>query len=91
MNAYQCDTLPAKLARLLLELSDYGATNKLDISLQTLADKLDVYRETVGALLCDFRKRQWVDMRYRELTILQIASLLALTGHEKGEPLARQG
>lgn len=51
--------LPERLATLLLELNDDGSGVIKGISHQALADRLGTYRETVSAILRDFKRQGW--------------------------------
>lgn len=76
--SHQIATLPQKLARLLLEQSELGTKSIVNFSLEDLANQVGAYRETVGANLLNFRRRQWIDMRRGEVTVVNPAPLLAL-------------
>ena len=71
-------TLPVRLAKYLLEQSEMGTKQVISFSQQELADALGIHRESVAALLCEFQRQQWIRIRYREYTILNVAALLAL-------------
>lgn len=72
--------LPERLATLLLELAD-GANGLIQgISHQALADRLGTYRETVSAILRDFKRQGLVELGYRRITLLDEESLKELAG-----------
>lgn len=63
-------TLPARLAALLLDRSDKKTGLIKDLSHQALADHLGTYRETVSAILRDFKRQGFVELGYRRITIV---------------------
>lgn len=75
MNTSKIETVPTKLSRLLLQLSGCGTQTVADFSLQQLADEVDASRETIGALLRDFRQQNWIEVRYGELMVLNASPL----------------
>lgn len=54
--------LPERLAALLLELSEYENGLIKGVSHQALADHLGTYRETVSAILRDFKRQELVEL-----------------------------
>lgn len=72
--------LPERLAMLLLDLSDNQAGLIKGISHQSLADHLGTYRETVSAILRDFKRQGLVELGYRRITLLDVEALRELAG-----------
>lgn len=72
--------LPERLAMLLLELSDNENGLIKGVSHQALADHLGTYRETVSAILRDFKRQDLVELGYRRITILDAESLRDIAG-----------
>lgn len=62
--------LPARLAALLLARRDKTTGMVKDLSHQTLADYLGTYRETISAILRDFKRQGFVQLGYRRITIV---------------------
>ncbi|MEM7535628.1 MAG: Crp/Fnr family transcriptional regulator [Chloroflexota bacterium] len=73
-------TLPERLANLLLDLNDGKEGELKGISHQNLADHLGTYRETVSAILRDFKSQGLVQLGYRRITILDTETLEDLAG-----------
>jgi CRP-like cAMP-binding protein len=63
-------TLPARLATLLLARCDKTTGVVNDLSHQLLADHLGTYRETISAILRDFKHQGFVQLGYRRITIV---------------------
>jgi CRP/FNR family transcriptional regulator, cyclic AMP receptor protein len=72
--------LPERLAMLLLELSDNKGGMIKGVSHQSLADHLGTYRETVSAILRDFKRQDVVELGYRRITILDVEELSYIAG-----------
>ena len=72
--------LPERLATLLLELSDDGSGVIKGISHQALADRLGTYRETVSAILRDFKRQGVVELGYRRIRIVDGEELKVIGG-----------
>jgi CRP-like cAMP-binding protein len=72
--------LPERLAMLLLDLSDYDNGLIKGVSHQALADHLGTYRETVSAILRDFKRQGLVELGYRRITITDVEELKAIAG-----------
>lgn len=72
--------LPERLAMLLLDLGDNQAGLIKGISHQSLADHLGTYRETVSAILRDFKRQGLVELGYRRITLLDIETLKEVAG-----------
>ncbi len=72
--------LPERLAALLLELSDYEDGLIHGVSHQSLADHLGTYRETVSAILRDFKRQELVELGYRRINILNADTLKDIAG-----------
>lgn len=72
--------LPERLAGLLLELDgDKNGVIK-GISHQALADYLGTYRETVSAILRDFKRQNLVELGYRRITLIDSNELKIVAG-----------
>ncbi|MCD6291299.1 MAG: Crp/Fnr family transcriptional regulator [Anaerolineae bacterium] len=72
--------LPERLASLLLELADYQEITITGTSHQSLADTLGTYRETVSAILREFKQQGLVELGYRRITILDAFGLAQIAG-----------
>jgi CRP/FNR family transcriptional regulator, cyclic AMP receptor protein len=72
--------LPERLAMLLLDLADYEEGMIKGISHQALADHLGTYRETVSAILRDFKRQELVELGYRRINIVDVESLKDIAG-----------
>lgn len=72
--------LPERLAMLLLDLADYQEGMIKGVSHQALADHLGTYRETVSAILRDFKRQDLVELGYRRITIVDVESLKDIAG-----------
>jgi len=72
--------LPERLAALLLEMSDYENEVIRGVSHQSLADHLGTYRETVSAILRDFKRQEYVELGYRRIRVLDAENLKDLAG-----------
>jgi len=72
--------LPERLAMLLLDLSNNANGQIKGVSHQALADHLGTYRETVSAILRDFKRQELVELGYRRITILDAESLKDIAG-----------
>ena len=72
--------LPERLAALLLDLSDQKGGLIRGISHQSLADYLGTYRETVSAILRDFKRRGLVELGYRRINLVEIEGLKEAAG-----------
>ena len=71
---------PERLAALLLELSDYEDGLVHGVSHQALADHLGTYRETVSAILRDFKRQELVELGYRRINIHDSETLKDVAG-----------
>jgi len=71
--------LPERLATLLLELADDSGVIK-GVSHQALADHLGTYRETVSAILRDFKRQELVELGYRRIHLVDLESLQDIAG-----------
>lgn len=67
--------MPARLAALLLERRDKKTGLIKDQSHQTLADYLGTYRETVSAILHDFKCQGFVELGYRRIAIVDAEAI----------------
>jgi CRP-like cAMP-binding protein len=72
--------LPERLASLLLELDDDATGIIKGVSHQALADRLGTYRETVSAILRDFKRQGVVELGYRRIRITDAEELKAIGG-----------
>jgi CRP-like cAMP-binding protein len=72
--------LPERLASLLLDLNDDGTNVIKGVSHQALADYLGTYRETVSAILRDFKRQDLVELGYRRITLLDVEELKIVAG-----------
>lgn len=72
--------LPERLAALLVELDEDGSGVIKGVSHQALADRLGTYRETVSAILRDFKRQGIVELGYRRIRIVDGEELKALGG-----------
>ncbi|MDQ3248805.1 MAG: Crp/Fnr family transcriptional regulator [Chloroflexota bacterium] len=72
--------LPERLATLLLELADEPTGTIKGISHQALADHLGTYRETVSAILRDFKRQGLVELGYRRIHLIDIEGLKDIGG-----------
>jgi len=72
--------LPERLAAEIIRQSNYIESDQIRLSHQALADLLGTYRETISAILRDFRESGWVKLGYRRITILDREALERLSG-----------
>lgn len=72
--------LPERLAMLLLDLSNNQNGLIKGVSHQSLADHLGTYRETVSAILRDFKRQDVVELGYRRITVVDVEELKAIAG-----------
>lgn len=72
--------LPERLALLLLDMADNRAGLIKGVSHQSLADHLGTYRETVSAILRDFKRQGLVELGYRRINIVDIETLCDIAG-----------
>lgn len=72
--------LPERLAMLLIELGDYDNGLIKGVSHQSLADHLGTYRETVSAILRDFKRQGLVELGYRRINIVDVEELKDIAG-----------
>jgi CRP-like cAMP-binding protein len=72
--------LPERLAMLLLDLGNHQNGLIKGVSHQSLADHLGTYRETVSAILRDFKRQEVVELGYRRITIVDVEELKAIAG-----------
>lgn len=72
--------LPERLAGLLVRLVEEHGTTIRGVSHQALADRLGTYRETVSAILRDFKRKGWVDLGYRRIEIRDLEQIKELAG-----------
>lgn len=72
--------LPERLAALLIELDRDGSGVIKGVSHQALADRLGTYRETVSAILRDFKRQGLVELGYRRIRIVDAETLRDVGG-----------
>lgn len=72
--------LPERLAALLIELSSEEEGPIRGISHQALAGRLGTYRETVSAILRDFKRQGLIQLGYRRIEILDAEVLREVAG-----------
>ncbi|MCO6453211.1 MAG: Crp/Fnr family transcriptional regulator [Caldilineales bacterium] len=72
--------LPERLAGELMRQSRHYESDQIRISHQALADILGTYRETISAILRDFKRENWVELGYRRITIKNPYALSDLAG-----------
>jgi len=72
--------LPERLASLLLELGHNQEGAIKGVSHQALADHLGTYRETVSAILREFKRQEIVELGYRRINILDLELLKETAG-----------
>ena len=72
--------LPERLANLLIGLDADGSSVIKGVSHQALADYLGTYRETVSAILRDFKRQGLVELGYRRITLVDVEELKAVAG-----------
>lgn len=72
--------LPERLAALLVELSGRQDGVIQGFSHQVLADRLGTYRETVSAILREFKSQALVELGYRRIEVLDIGELKEIAG-----------
>lgn len=72
--------LPERLASLLIDLADEETETIKGVSHQALADHLGTYRETVSAILRDFKRQGLVELGYRRITLVDPETLRDIAG-----------
>ena len=72
--------LPERLAALLIELGEATEGTIQGVSHQALADRLGTYRETVSAILRDFKRQSLVTLGYRRIEIIDDETLKDIAG-----------
>lgn len=72
--------LPERLAALLVDLDQDGSGMIKGVSHQALADRLGTYRETVSAILRDFKRQGLVELGYRRIKLADIEALRDVAG-----------
>ncbi len=72
--------LPERLAALLIELAEQETQTIKGISHQALADHLGTYRETVSAILRDFKRQELVELGYRRIQLMDVETLEEIAG-----------
>ena len=74
-------SIPARLATLLLRLSESEGADLVGYTHQDLAEMVGTYRETATQTLDDFERRGLVDLGRKQLRILDRPALEAIAGH----------
>lgn len=72
--------LPERLASLLIDLDQDGRGEIKGVSHQALADRLGTYRETVSAILRDFKRQGLVELGYRRIKLVDAETLREVAG-----------
>ena len=72
--------LPERLAALLTELDEEETGVIRGVSHQALADRLGTYRETVSAILRDFKRQGLVELGYRRIRLVDVEALKEIGG-----------
>ena len=72
--------LPERLASLLIDLTEEGTNVIKGVSHQALADYLGTYRETVSAILRDFKRQGLVELGYRRISLSDMDDLKLMAG-----------
>ena len=72
--------LPERLAALLVDLDQDGSGVIKGVSHQALADRLGTYRETVSAILRDFKRQGLVELGYRRIKLADVEALRDVAG-----------
>ena len=72
--------LPERLAALLIELDVDNSGIIKGVSHQALADRLGTYRETVSAILRDFKRQALVELGYRRIKLTDAEMLKEIGG-----------
>ena len=72
--------LPERLAALLIELDEEEIGVIRGVSHQALADRLGTYRETVSAILRDFKRQGLVELGYRRIRLVDQEALKEVGG-----------
>jgi CRP-like cAMP-binding protein len=72
--------LPERLAALLVDLGEQYDGAIQGVSHQALADRLGTYRETVSAILRDFKRQALVTLGYRRIEIIDSETLKEIAG-----------
>ena len=71
--------LPERLAMLLVEQADEDGLIQ-GVSHQALADHLGTYRETVSAILREFKSQELVKLGYRRINLVDVEALKDIAG-----------
>lgn len=72
--------LPERLAALLIDLDQDDSGVIKGVSHQALADHLGTYRETVSAILRDFKRQGLVELGYRRINLVDAETLREVGG-----------
>ncbi|NOZ50729.1 MAG: Crp/Fnr family transcriptional regulator [Chloroflexi bacterium] len=74
--------LPERLAGELLRQRYLAGHDQVRVSHQALADTLGTYRETISAILRDFKRERWVELGYRRITINNVQALVDMSHYQ---------
>ncbi len=80
MEAVAYKTLPARVAGRLVALSEHENRVIKGVSHRMLADDVGTYRETVSAILIDFKRRRWVTPGRLRIDVLDVEALIGAAG-----------
>ena len=80
METVAYKTLPARVAERLLALSDCQNRVITGVSHRMLADDIGTYRETVSAILIEFKRRRWVAPGRLRIDVLDVEGLMGAAG-----------
>ena len=75
--------IPARLATLLVRLSNNGKHSVKGITQQDLADMLGIFRETISDSLGELREQGIIDIHRKEITVRCIKGLRAVAQQER--------
>jgi len=77
-------TLPERLAALLVTWSNRQPRTLTGLNYQMLADELGTYRETVAAILRAFVRRGFVRITYQRVQVVDVDALIELSDSLSG-------
>jgi CRP-like cAMP-binding protein len=87
LGMFAFKSIPARIASLLMRLSEGGSKPVTGTRHQDIADMLGIYRETVSTTLGNLREDEVIEMSRREIVILNAGRLREIA---EGEILRRQ-
>lgn len=82
MSCSAFKAIPARLATLLLNLSENGSRSIAGVSQQDLADMLGIFRETISVSLGALREQGIIEIHRMEIAVRCRKSLLAVANQE---------